>query len=146
MSGGVDSSVTAKLMVDQVCCFEPKLFVGFLLSGFAGSRVMVSPDCSYETGIQETNPGSIKDANGKRIGKTYGWCPNTWVYPAELCVHDDATRALRYVHRGASNGGSHQGVLERRIPPFVTSTGSRQYPEPRCVVSQVSVMHNETRD
>jgi hypothetical protein len=77
MSGGVDSSVTAKLMVDQVCCFELKLSVECLLSGFSGSRVMMSPDCSCETGIQGTNPEPIKDVSGRRIGKTCGWCPST---------------------------------------------------------------------
>jgi hypothetical protein len=68
---------TAKLMVDQVCCFEPKLSVGCLLSGFADSRVMMLPDCSCETGTQETNLELIKDVNGRRIGKVYGGCPST---------------------------------------------------------------------
>ena len=69
MSGGVDSSVTAKLMVDQVCFFKPKRSVESLLSSFAGSRVMMSPDCSCETGIQETNLEPIKGVNGRRIDR-----------------------------------------------------------------------------
>jgi len=98
MSGGVDSSVTAKLMIDQVCRAERYLSVGFLLSGFTGSRVMMLPDYSCGTGIQETNPGPIRDANGRRIGRTYGWCPSTWAYPVEWYVRDHATHALQHVH------------------------------------------------
>jgi len=86
MSGGVDSSVTAKLMVDQVRYLQYSLFLWFFLSCIAGSRVMTLLDFSCGIGTRETNPGLIKDVNGRRIGKTYGWYPNAWIYPAEWCV------------------------------------------------------------
>ena len=71
------SVLAAKLMVDQVCRAERYLSVGFLLSGFTGSRVMRLPDYSCGTGLQSQSPGPIKDASGRRIGRTYDWCPST---------------------------------------------------------------------
>ena len=47
------------------------------LSCAAGSRVTMLLDFSCGTGTRETNPGPIKGVNGKRIGRTYAWCPGT---------------------------------------------------------------------
>ena len=77
MSGGVDSSVTAKLMVDQVGFLQRSLSLRFPLSYITGSRVMMLLDFSCETGTQETNPGLTKDVSGRRIGRTYSSCLST---------------------------------------------------------------------
>jgi hypothetical protein len=70
----------------------------FLLSSVTGSRVMMLPGYSCETGIQETNPGRIEDANGRRIGRMCNWFPGIWAYPAEWYVCDDTTHAPWYIH------------------------------------------------
>lgn len=53
-------------------------------------------DFSCGTGTREMNPGLIKDVNGRRIGRMYGWCPSTWVYHVEwyVCIG----RTLPYAH------------------------------------------------
>ena len=74
MSGGVDSSVTAKLMVDQVSCIGDDSLAKHILTSFTDSRVMTLLGCSCGTGIQETNPEPMQAVNGRRIGKMCGWC------------------------------------------------------------------------
>ena len=82
MSGGVDSSVTAKLMVDQVCCFAHRLS-RLSLSGVVGSRVMTLLESSCGTGMGETNPEPIRDANGRKTGRMCSWCLSIWESLAE---------------------------------------------------------------
>ena len=123
MSGGVDSSVTAKLMVDQVRYLQRRLSLRLILTCVAGSRVMMLLDFSCATGTRETNPGPTRGANGKRIGRMYGWCPRTWVYPAEWCVYIYWT--VRCVYGDALEGRSHEGVLEQRVPTFTEGMGNR---------------------
>ena len=67
--------------------------MNFSLSSAAGSRVTMLPGCLCEIGIQGTNPGRIKDVNGRRIGKMYSWCPDIWASPAGWYVRDYMTYA-----------------------------------------------------
>lgn len=98
--------------------------MNFSLSSAAGSRVMMLPGCSCETGIQGTNPGRIKDVNGRRIGKMYSWCPGIWAFLVEWYVRDDITHASYYMFIAALKGRSHEGLLEQRVPAFAQSMGS----------------------
>ena len=51
MPGGVDSSVTAKLMVDQVGCVAGVSLAENILTSFTDSRVMTLLGCSCGTGL-----------------------------------------------------------------------------------------------
>ena len=67
MSGGVDSSVTAKLMLDQV---GDSSFVIPPLPYILDVRATMSPEFTCAIGTPETSPAPTKAANGKRTGTT----------------------------------------------------------------------------
>ena len=66
MSGGVDSSVTARLLAEKVQSFRihTVYFLNYLL------RTTTYPLYSCETGTRGMNPVRTRAASGRRIGKT----------------------------------------------------------------------------
>lgn len=79
MSGGVDSSVTAKLLTEQVRLQLLQYRAPFDVV----SRTMTYLLSSCATGIPATNRVLIRAANGKRTGKMSGGPAGYWTFLAK---------------------------------------------------------------
>lgn len=87
MSGGVDSSVTARLLSEKVrnidainCNTTHKLCWPFY-------RTMISPPSSCGIGTLEMSPERTRAANGKKTGRTCSESVASWMSHAEWCAH-----------------------------------------------------------
>ena len=85
MSGGVDSSVAAKLLADQVnqlVYFARDPFIWFLVH-----RSMIYQQYSCEIGTLGTNQGLTKVVNGKGTGKMSNEYVKSLIYPVKWYVY-----------------------------------------------------------
>lgn len=83
MSGGVDSSVTAKLLTEQVrssILIEDETILFKLGVSSAFARIMTYQLSSCEIGTPMMNLVPIVVANGKKTGKTWGVCVVCWIF------------------------------------------------------------------
>jgi hypothetical protein len=83
MSGGVDSSVTAKLLAEKVC--ESIFFRTLLPTNI--QRIMTSPPSLCGIGIPGTNRAQMWAVSGRRTGTMSNACAENSTSHTEWCVN-----------------------------------------------------------
>lgn len=83
MSGGVDSSVTAKLLAEKVREVKnpPHTFA------YNHPRIMTSPPSLCGIGIPGMNRGKMRAVSGRRTGRMFNACAENSTSHTEWCVN-----------------------------------------------------------
>ena len=83
MSGGVDSSVTAKLLAEKVR--EPRILRTFF--AYTHPRIMTSPPSLCGIGIPATNRAQMSAVSGRRTGRMFNASAENSTSHTAWCVH-----------------------------------------------------------